>query len=375
MLNIHHINLQPRTGGGEVYTRFFTRALAGAGAHVMLYAHPANRTWDGLAGERIEIVPVRDEAELAARLPRTRSLLLTQSPLSEACVERLAATHFVAGFAHMPMFGRSAAEFKRFHLVLTVSQYCIDLLRKAGIEHVHAEPMYGIADLERGDPKAPIVACSPYVWDRRKFRDVLLGALEPVLSGSEKTKSFEKRQGLTFGIVSLISPIKQFPLLFSHLAPALARHGVNLEIFGAGGYAQVRDLRRSLEPLDTRARFWGHQDNVGAIYPRLDYLLTGLPDKEALGLNVLEALACGTPVLAPRGGPFPETVLHARTGLLYRDPREDQGADFERTLDGILKKEIVLDPRGAKEHLARFSYAALLERAARLLEDLARKSS
>lgn len=371
---LQHINLQPITGGGEVYTHALTRAFAGLGERVALYVHPENRFWDDLPCERIELVRVSGEEDLLARLPREKALVITQSPLSIPCIERMARTHFVSGFAHMPAFGRGGEGFGAYHYVATVSRYCIDLLRSAGIAHVHPEPMYGVADAARGDPHAPIVLRSLYLWDRRKARDRLLCALQPLTRIFDSQKSFEKRSGLTLGIVSLIVPIKQFPLLFSQLAPILARHGVNLEIFGAGGYAQVRDLRHALAPLGHRARFWGYQPDVAAVYPKLDYLLTGLPEKEALGLNVLEAQACGTPVLAPRGGPFAETVLDGRSGFLYRDPREDGGADFERLLARLSQGRERPDPRAAREHLAQFSSAAFAARAARFLESLRKLS-
>ena len=124
----------------------------------------------------------------------------------------------------------------------------------------------------------------------------------------------------------------------------LARHpGIQLEIFGSGGYASVRDLVRAVRPIRDRVRFWGHQRNVGAAYRSIDFLLTGLPEKEALGLNVIEAQYCGTPVIAPDAPPFDETVAHGTTGMRYRDPREDGGSDFESTLrllnDAIAPRE------------------------------------
>ncbi len=370
VLHVHHVNLQTIVGGGEVYTRALTRAFGDAGARVTLYAHPANRLWDGLAGERIEVIAAADETQLLERLPRERSVIVTQSPILRATVEQLARTHFVAGFAHMPMYERSAEDFRSYHLAITVSRYCVELLRRAGIEHVYPEPMYGMADLERRGSGA-IVARSPYVWDRRKFRDALLAALEPLSGALQARQAFAKRPGLTLGVVSLISPIKQFPQLFSSLAPILARQPqVNLEIFGGGGYAQVRDLRRTLAPIGERARFWGYQENVGAIYPQLDYLMTGLPEKEALGLNVLEAQACGTPVLAPNAPPFTETVIDGTGGFLYRDPREDGGKEFAQLLDAIVAGRPCPDPRAATEHLAKFGYPALVERARRLLARL-----
>lgn len=375
MIRIHHVNLQPLVGGGEVYTRALTRAFAEAGADVTLYVHPAVRFWDdaaaGTAAGRVRIVQAANERELLDRLPRERSLVLTQCPITVAGIAHIAGRHRIAGFAHMPMYdGRSAEGLRGYQLVATVSRYCIGLLRRAGLAQVYPDPVYGTADVARSD--APVVRRSPYIVDPRKFRDVLMGGLRPFAETLRRPKAYEKLPGLTLGLVSLIAPIKQFPELFGILAPILAqRDGLRLEVFGAGGYAQVRDLRRALAPLGRRARFWGYQANVAAIYPKLDYLMTGLPEKEALGLNALEAQACGTPVLAPDGPPFTETVVEGASGFRYRDPREDGGRHFAQLLDTLLAGRPRPDPRTeAREHLAQFSHAALVVRAGALLRAL-----
>jgi len=370
MIHIHQVNLQPIVGGGEVYTRSITRAFADAGAQVSLYVNASNRFWDDVAGERIERIAVADEAGFVARLPAQRAVIVTQGPLSRATIQQLSGSHLLTGFAHMPMYQRSAEGFRDFRLVFSVSRYCIDLLHQAGLRQVHEEAIYGTADVARGSE--PLVLRSPYIVDRRKFRDVVLGHIETLFGTRGAGTGFSKRPGLTLGLVSLISPIKQFPALFSVLAPVLARKsGVTLEIFGNGGYAQVRDLRRALAPLGESARFWGYQSNVAAIYPQLDYLMTGLPEKEALGLNALEAQTCGTPVLAPDAPPFTETLLDGASGYRYRDPRQDGGRHFEEILDAILAGRPRPDPRiAAKEHLAQFTHPALVERARRMIEAL-----
>ena len=124
----------------------------------------------------------------------------------------------------------------------------------------------------------------------------------------------------------------------------------------------MRDLRRALAPLGPRARFWGYQTNVAAIYPRIDYLMTGLPEKEALGLNALEAQACGTPVLAPDGPPFDENVATGKTGYLYPDPRKDGGAGFEDLLRRLVALPRPIDPRDAPDCLREFSFERFVER-------------
>ncbi len=376
-MHIHQINFQPSIGGGEVFTRSFTKALSDAGAQVSLYVDPSNRFWDGIASSSIEVVPVSNPTSVLDRLPASGALVMTQSRLPLPLLDVAARKHFLTGFAHMPILNRSATEFERYSVVFTVSDYCIGLLRKAGIGQVYAEPVYGTYALDQHasrESAAPIIANSPYHWDKRKGRDFALSVIEPILRPFLTGESFVRRPGTTLGIVSLLSPIKQFPQLLALLAPHISMTpDVNLEIFGNGGYAQVRDIKKSLVPIANRVRFWGYQRSVDTIYPKLDYLLTGLPEKEALGLNVLEAQALGTPVLAPSAPPFSETVVDGKTGFLYRDPREDRGADFGRILQLITLGRTRLDPAGATEHIEKFSYGAMVHRAHNILKFLANK--
>jgi glycosyltransferase involved in cell wall biosynthesis len=372
VIHIHQINLQPAVGGGEIYTRWFTRALAQAGAAVTLYVDRANPFWAGLAGERIDVVGITDGHDLAHRLPNKNALIITQSAIPEELLQVAARDHVLTDFAHMPMLGRSASGFARYAAVFTVSGYCIDLLRKAGIQQVYPEPLYGTFQLDRpAGADVTIRAGSPYHWDTRKGRDRLLSMFEPLAQAFRSRPEFVRRPGLTLGIVSLLSPIKQFPALFTALAPKIARFPqVNLEIFGNGGYAQVRDLRKSLAPIAHKVRFWGYQSAVQNIYPNLDYLMTGLPEKEALGLNALEAQALGTPVLAPNAPPFTETVLHGKSGFLYRDPRLDGGNDFADLLESLLDGRARPDPRTATDHLAKFSFDGMVVRTKAVLAHL-----
>jgi glycosyltransferase involved in cell wall biosynthesis len=156
--------------------------------------------------------------------------------------------------------------------------------------------------------------------------------------------------------------------MFGIIAPEIARYPqVNVEVFGSGGYASVRDLRASLAPVAKQVRFWGHQRNVATVYPQLDFVLSGLPEKEALGLNLIEAQYCGTPALAVRAPPFTETVIEPETGYFFDDPRQDGGESFARLLQGLLAGAPRPDPRQARAHLERFSAAAFRERVARAL--------
>jgi len=362
------VNLQQHLGGGEVYTSFLTRALALQGVSSTLVVHRRARFWRELAlAPDTDVLPVTRAEDLLPMLPRERSWLLGHGPLP-ACLCG-GAHHLRSAIAHMPPQRRNPRAYARHDLVVPVSAWVLEGLRALEAP-AWQEPLYGVAEA-RGTPGADLHAGPIYDFDRRKLRDRALGWIYPALAAVRSVEPYRKRQGLTLGIVSRLTPIKQFPLQFDILAPLLAqRPSVNLEVFGAGGYASVRDLKRALRPLGGRVRYWGYQANVAAAYAGLDFLMTGLPEREALGLNVIEAQICGLPVLAVAAPPFTETVLEGETGYFYRDPRQDRGADFMRLLDALLAGKERPEPRRARAHLDRFSLEAFAGRVGRLVTEV-----
>jgi len=364
-MKIFQINLQTHFGGGEVYTAFLCRALDRLGVATALFAHPQASFWDRLGlPASTEIRRAQDIEDCFAALPREPLWLLSHGPLPQAALASRYSRWLLTAMAHMPLQGRNPRSFDGHDMVFPVSGWVREGLIAAGTP-VWREPFYGVADISHRHPSAAteIRRQSRYDWDQRKFRDRLLGRLRPLVSPLLPTSRLEKRPGITLGIVSRLTPIKQFPLLFQRISPVLARNPrINLEIFGSGGYASVRDLIRALHPIGDSVRFWGHQSDVRAVYGQLDYLMTGLPEKEALGLNVIEAQSCNLPVLAVKAPPFTETVAEGVTGFFYRDPREDGGEDFARLLQRIQSLDEPLHPAAAHEHLVRFSLDALVER-------------
>ncbi|MGB0722569.1 MAG: glycosyltransferase family 4 protein [Gammaproteobacteria bacterium] len=374
------INLQHHFGGGEVYTGFLTRALRELGWTVHLLTSDRANYWDRVdLGPRdggLVIHAVADEAGVATVLPAHGALIINHG----APHPRIAATagtgHRLTAIAHMPVHNRNPEPFKACERVFGVSRYVLRTLADKGVERVHAEPLYGVADLSRGGDDgrgAPTIrATSRFDWDRRKLRDRTLSVLEPAWRMLRPAQSYRRTDGIHLGVVSRLTTIKQFPELFIHLAPILAEFPhVHLDIFGAGGWRSVRDLERALEPMGPRVHWWGFQRDVRQVYRQLDYVLSGLPELEALGLNLLEAQAAGTPVLAVDGAPFDETVDHGHGGLLYSDPRRDRGAGFRALMAPIFTAAEGGPGPVRDEHLNVFSMDAFVRRLRGALEGLA----
>lgn len=367
----YQVNLQRWFGGGEVYTGFFTRALRDLGWGTVIFVHPKATFWEKLLPAGTVLIRVNSFEEISEHLPETRCLLIFHTLAKQAQLDGLQQNHNIACFAHMPQYGRDPAIFAPYRLIFGVSQHVIASLKAAAMNQVYPKPLYGIASLERGQPTADkeIVAQSVYQWDRRKVRDLLLSYLFPLYAKFKPRRIYERKPGLTLGIVSAITPIKQFPLLFRYLAPIIERFPqVNIEIFGSGGYASIFDLERSLATITNQVRFWGQQRDIRAIYPQFDFLLAGLPEKEALGLNVIESQCCGTPVLAVLAPPFTETVKEGATGFFYTDPRKDNGEDFKRLLKMLTEYTVYPDPLLATAHLEMFSYESFKGRVGEAME-------
>lgn len=363
---IYQINLQRTFGGGEVYTRFFTQALQANGHQVVLFVAKQASFWRDLGLSQVELHAVDKENDILAFLPQARGVIFTHTACGTQFAKIVSTQHVLAGLMHMPLYERLPDSYRFYARLFGVSNHVITSARSRGLTNVDDTPMYAVADLtpRRSSGALGVQTASVYDWDQRKLRDRLLSYVYPLWMSVRKKYTFQRPAGLTLAIVSRITPIKQFPLLFSLLVPILKKYPqVQIEFFGAGGYASIRDLRKALWPIRQQVRFWGQQQNVAGIYANVDAVLSGLPEKEALGLNLLEAQAFGTPVIAVDAAPFTETINDGVTGYLYTDPRQDNGVGFERLLQRLLSEQAShLQKEGAEAHLARFSKATFEQR-------------
>lgn len=93
------------------------------------------------------------------------------------------------------------------------------------------------------------------------------------------------------------------------------RHAVRLEVAGDGPEHDRLTERIDALGLSAAARLLGHREDVLDLLAAADVLVN--PSlAEAMPNSVLEALACGAPVVATDVGATGELVLHEQTGLL-----------------------------------------------------------
>jgi len=116
---------------------------------------------------------------------------------------------------------------------------------------------------------------------------------------------------------------------------ASKRNDIDFTIVGTGPLAHsVADFVSSNRALQSRVRLigWAPRDLIPDILNELSLLV--LPSySEGLPSIVLEAMACGTPVLASRVGAIPEILIDSSTGFLLDDTDPGRTAEsIERVL-------------------------------------------
>lgn len=119
---------------------------------------------------------------------------------------------------------------------------------------------------------------------------------------------------------------------FIDAAQEVHRHypGAHFLIVGEGPERNLLEACIAASGLGRNIHLLGNRDDTERILAGLDvFCLTSR--SEANPVSILEALACGVPVVAPKIGCIGETVIHRQTGLLT------QALSSESTSDSILR--------------------------------------
>jgi glycosyltransferase involved in cell wall biosynthesis len=277
-------------GGTERVVSYLTEELVRQGHEVTLFA-------SGDSVTRAELVPVSPRA----------------LRLDQACVDRLA-PHFVL----MEKVLRQVHRFDVIHYHIDYLHY--PLSRRQRVPH--ATTLHGRLDL-------PELGC---VYD--EFRDI------PVVSISDAQRRplpqanwqatvhhglppdlyrVRDRPGDYLAFVGRISPEKRV----DRAVEIARRTGMRLRVAAKVDSADRDYFHQAVEPLfrDPLVEFVGEigERDKGEFLGNAAALLFPIDWPEPFGLVMIEAMACGTPVVAYRCGSVPEVVEDGLTGFVVRD--------------------------------------------------------
>ncbi|MFN3511983.1 MAG: glycosyltransferase family 4 protein [Phenylobacterium sp.] len=293
-------------GGTERVVAHLTDALVELGHDVTLFASAEART-------RGELVAVRDQAIRLdpALLKSDLAAHLTQLSEVRRRASEFDLIHFHTDMLHFPVFADMAEK------TLTTLHGRLDLKDLPEVYRRWVQfPLVSISD----DQRKPLPFAN---W---------AGTVHHGLAADLYSPSVQPQGYLAF--LGRISPEKR-----PDRAIAIARRlGMPLKIAAKVDQADVDYFQQKIEPLilgEPLVEFVGEIGDAekSAFLGGAAALLFPVDWPEPFGLVMIEAMACGTPVVAYACGSVPEVVEHGLTGFIVRD--EDEACAAVKAAAGL----------------------------------------
>lgn len=183
-----------------------------------------------------------------------------------------------------------------------------------------------------------VCAVSPMIAERLRAEGLRVEIIRHVNNGIDtsryrpRPRPPTRRHGklLRIGTAARLSPEKNLAMLIEAVGECL-RRGLELQLEIVGDGPQREELQALIERLglSDRAELAGIRAGLEDWYPELDaYVLPSL--SEGMPMSILEALACGCPVIASRVGAIPE-LLEGISGCRVVPP-----GDFDALVNALL---------------------------------------
>lgn len=179
---------------------------------------------------------------------------------------------------------------------------------------------------------------------------------------------------LRIGIIANFAPFKRHED-FLRMAAELIKTRQDMEFWIVGDDTEGSGRRILLERLAGElgiakfTRFLGHRSDIPEIMRQLHILI--VPSQfEPFGRVVIEAMACGRPVIASRDGGIPEIVEESKTGHLL--PVGDYAGFAQKTVELLSQRERweAMSRRAVEAARSRFSISAHTARITAIYEDI-----
>jgi glycosyltransferase involved in cell wall biosynthesis len=322
-------------GGTERIVSYLTEELVRRGHEVTLFASGGSRTAAALVAsspQPLRLAQVRDAAPYnVLQLEHVRQR-----------VDDFDILHFHTDHAHFPMVRGLAAP------AVTTMHGRLDFPELSPLFREFDEtPLVSISAHQRRPLTANFVATVPHGLPRQLY------------SLSRKA---------TDGYLAFLGRIcpEKGPVTAIEIA---RRAGLKLRIAAKVDRVDEEYFRKAVQPLlaQPHVEFIGEigEDQKGAFLGGAKALLFPIEWPEPFGLVMIEAMACGTPVIAHRWGSVPEIVEHGVSGFIVDSL--DEAVAAVAAVDGLDRASVrrCFDARFTAEIMAR-SYLMLYERLVRM---------
>ena len=291
-------------GGTERVVAYLADALVDLGHDVTLYASGDSRTRATLRASRasaIRLDPAPLKSDLAAHIAMLHDLRRRAGDFD--------VLHFHTDILHLPMFEAEADR------TVTTLHGRLDMTDLDGVfRRYDRYPLVSISDHQRG----PLPDAN---WAATVHHGLPLELFPPPAHSP----------GDAIAFVGRIAPEKR-----PDRAIRIARRaGRKLRIAAKVDAADVRYWNETIAPMvdGPDIEFLGEVDEAGkrSVLADAAALVFPIDWPEPFGLVMIEAMACGTPVVAWRCGSVPEVIEEGVTGFVV-DSEEEAAAAIERAV-------------------------------------------
>jgi glycosyltransferase involved in cell wall biosynthesis len=176
-------------------------------------------------------------------------------------------------------------------------------------------------------------------------------------------RPFSPGEPVVFGIAALFRPRKGLEILLRSTADLLAA-GYRLRLRAVGQF-ETAEYERQIKTLATKLAIndaidWtGFSSSIEGELAQIDCLVLPSLFGEGLPMVVLEAMACGRPVIATDVEGTPEAIHHGENGLLAKpNDSVSLALEMKRVVDGVVNLQ-PLAQRAAEDQRRRFSVCSM----------------
>ncbi|HWP85726.1 MAG TPA: glycosyltransferase, partial [Terriglobia bacterium] len=203
----------------------------------------------------------------------------------------------------------------------------------------------------------------PQPRDEALRRALLAGGGQETGDGRQETGDGIPGLGSRVSVLLWVGRLQPWKGVDTALRALAEIPGAVLAIAGDGEERRALERLAAELGLAARVRFLGPlpRAELPRLYAAADLLLATSFASETFGIGLVEAQACGLPVVASRFGGFPEVVDEGRTGLLVppRDPQALAAAVRELLEDPARRRAMAA---AAPAWAAQFAWPAVADR-------------
>jgi glycosyltransferase involved in cell wall biosynthesis len=305
-MKVLHIEAGQHLYGGALQVVFLMRGLKAHG-HTNVLACPTGSAiaQAGAAHALVHAMPMKGDADLGL-VSRLRSLIRQTRPDVVHLHSRRGADIWgglAARLEGLPVVLSRRVDnpeaswvanikYRLFDRVVTISEGILRVLASEGVPASKLRLVHSAVDTAQYTPERPHLA---------KIR-----------------QDFGVREdALLIGMVAQFIPRKGHQTLLDALPAVIERHPqVQVLLFGQGPeHAAVAQQIQASSVLKAHVQLPGFRSDLDRILPCLD-LLVHPAYMEGLGVSLLQAAACGVPIVAGRAGGIPEVVHEGINGHL-----------------------------------------------------------